>query len=206
MRHSPYVRALPGASSVLIPSNGCALLGSSPFSGGEMGSDERAENLSGDVPRRATQRSDQQSGRVVYGYIRVAVGDEIAVGILKADLLLFCRSNNFMLSTVFTDIDVDDSAVVRPGFTALLDVCKLVGSYGVVVPSYRHLSSFVSTLEFLKLQIKRTGAHLIVVDDAQTMRPVLPASAQGVESKQAERATGDSSDAWSDPAEGADAS
>jgi len=206
MRHSPYVRALTGASSVQTPLNGCALLGSSPSSGGETGSDEKAENLIGDAPRSATQRSDQQSGRVVYGYIRAAVGDEISAGIFKADLLLFCRSNNLMLSTVFTDIDVDDSAVVRPGFAALLDVCKLVGSYGVVVPSYRHLSSFVPTLEFLKLQIKRTGAHLIVVDDAQTIRSVLPTSAQDLESKQAERVTGDSSDALSDPAEEADAS
>jgi hypothetical protein len=97
--------------------------------------------------------------KVVYGYIRVVAGDEVRVTTLKAGLLVFCRSNGFMLSTVFTDFGADDISVVRPG------------SYGVMVPSRLQLSSDAATLETLTLQIKRTAAKLIAVDDVTAVGP-----------------------------------
>jgi resolvase-like protein len=115
--------------------------------------------------------SNKLPPKVVYGYIRVIVGDEVRAAILKADLLVFCRSNGFMLSTVFTDFGVDDTAIARPGFSSLLDVCQLVGSYGVVVPSRMHLSAFAPTLEVLTLQIKRTGAKLVALDEVAAVGP-----------------------------------
>jgi hypothetical protein len=108
---------------------------------------------------------------VVYGYIRVAAGDEVRATILKTDLLMFFRANGFMLSTVFTDFGADDTAVMRPGFAALLDVCQLMGSYGVVVPSHLHLSPDEPTLEVLRRQLKRTGVKLLAVDEVTAAGP-----------------------------------
>jgi hypothetical protein len=101
----------------------------------------------------------------------VAAGDQVRATILKDDLLAFCRRNGFMLSTVFADFGVDDTAIGRPGFASLLDVCQLVGSYGVVVPTRMHLSSYAPTLEILTLQIKRTGTKLVVVDEIVAAGP-----------------------------------
>jgi hypothetical protein len=67
-----------------------------------------------------------------------------------------------MLGTVFTDWGVDDTALARPGFASLLDVCNLVGSHGVVVPARSHLSSHEDTLAVLERQIQRTGVRLVV--------------------------------------------
>ncbi|MBP2323790.1 hypothetical protein JOF56_004175 [Kibdelosporangium banguiense] len=108
---------------------------------------------------------------VVYGYIRVVAGDEVRATILKADLLVFCCANGFMHSTVFTDFGVDDTAVARPGFASLLDVCRLVGSYGVVVPARTHLSSFAPTLDVLTRQLRRTGTKLLAVDEVTAAGP-----------------------------------
>jgi hypothetical protein len=103
--------------------------------------------------------------KVLYGYLRVVRGDlERAAG-LKRDLLDFARANGFMLGTVFTDWGVDDTAIARPGFSSLLDVCKLVGSYGVVVPTRAHLSAHDETLATLTRQIQRTGVKLIAADE-----------------------------------------
>jgi hypothetical protein len=115
--------------------------------------------------RRDEDKPGKPPPKVVYGYIRVVAGDDVRATILKADLLVFCRANGFMLSTVFTDFGVDDTAIARPGFSSLLDVCHLVGSYAVVVPSRGHLSGYEATLELLTLQIKRTGTKLIAVDE-----------------------------------------
>jgi hypothetical protein len=109
--------------------------------------------------------TDKPPPKVVYGYCKVAEGDTVRAAILKEDLQVFCHSNGFMLSTVFTDWGVDDTAVVRPGFSSLLDVCQLVGSYGVVVPSRMHLSAHEPTLEMLTRQIRRTGVKLVAVDE-----------------------------------------
>lgn len=106
--------------------------------------------------------------RIVYGYLRVVANSDVRAVILKADLAVFCRTNGFMLSTVFTDFGLDDVTIARPGFSSLLDVCKLVGTYGVVVPSRTYLSSFAPTREVLTRQLRRTGAKLFAIDEVAT--------------------------------------
>jgi DNA invertase Pin-like site-specific DNA recombinase len=103
--------------------------------------------------------------RVLYGYVRVVRGDKERAAALKADLLAFCRTYGYMLGTVFTDWGVEDTAIARPGFSSLLDVCKMVGSHGVVVPARSHLSTYEETLAVLLRQIQRTGVELIVADE-----------------------------------------
>jgi DNA invertase Pin-like site-specific DNA recombinase len=103
--------------------------------------------------------------QVLHGYVRVVRGDVGRAEAHKFGLWEFCRANGFMLGTVFTDWGVEDSDVARPGFSSLLDVCRFVGSGGVVVPAKTHLSSHERTLETLTLQLKRIGAKLIAVDE-----------------------------------------
>lgn len=100
--------------------------------------------------------------RVLYGYVRVVRGDVERAATLKADLFAFCRTYGYMLGTVFTDWGVEDTALARPGFSSLLDVCKLVGSHGVLVPARSHLSGHEDTRLLLERQIRRTGAQLVV--------------------------------------------
>jgi DNA invertase Pin-like site-specific DNA recombinase len=107
--------------------------------------------------------------RVLYGYVRVVRGDKERAAALKADLLAFCRAYGYMLGTVFTDWGVDDTAVARPGFSSLLDVCKLVGSHGVLVLAKSHLSTHEETLATLTRQIQRTGVQLIAADEFEAM-------------------------------------
>ncbi|MCE7006588.1 recombinase family protein [Kibdelosporangium philippinense] len=109
--------------------------------------------------------------RVVYGYVRVIRGDTDRAAALKADLMAFCRTYGYMLGTVFTDWGVDDTTLARPGFASLVDVCKLVGSHGVVVPARSHLSSHDDTLSVLKRQIQRTGVQLVCVDEVTALGP-----------------------------------
>jgi DNA invertase Pin-like site-specific DNA recombinase len=111
------------------------------------------------------EESSQLPPRVLYGYVRVTKGDQQRAATLKADLFSFCRTYGYMLGTVFTDWGVDDSDVARPGFSSLLDVCRLVGSHGVLVPARSHLSTHDSTLTVLQRQILRTGVQVIAVDE-----------------------------------------
>jgi hypothetical protein len=111
------------------------------------------------------EEPSQLPPRVLYGYVRVVRGDTERAAALKADLLSFSRSYGYMLGTVFTDWGIEDTAIARPGFSSLLDVCKLVGSHGVVVPARSHLSTHDETLAVLLRQIQRTGVELIVADE-----------------------------------------
>ena len=103
--------------------------------------------------------------KVLHGYVRVVRGDVGRAEAHKFGLWEFCRANGFMLGTVFTDWGVEDSEVARPGFSSLLDVCRFVGSEGVVVPAKTHLSPHDRTLETLMFQLRRIGARLIAMDE-----------------------------------------
>ncbi|WP_051793384.1 recombinase family protein [Kibdelosporangium aridum] len=130
-----------------------------------------------DVSRPGGEPS-QLPPRVLYGYVRVVRGDTARAAALKAELLTFCHSYGYMLGTVFTDYGVEDTAIARPGFSSLLDVCKLVGSHGVVVPARSHLSTHDETLAVLLRQIRRTGVKLIAADEfAATSHGTTDASA-----------------------------
>jgi hypothetical protein len=120
-------------------------------------------------PQRKTVGSAEEPSQlppqVLYGYVRVVRGDKERAAALKADLLVFSRTYGYILGTVFTDWGVDDTAIARPGFSSLLDVCKLVGSHAVIVPTRSHLSTHDNTLTVLQRQIKRTGVELIAADE-----------------------------------------
>jgi hypothetical protein len=118
-----------------------------------------------------TPETPKPPPRALYGYIRIAIGSEERAAALKADLQIFRRSSGYMLSTVYTDRDVDDRAIVRPGFSSLLDICRTLRSHGVVVPSRMHLSPHEPTLTVLLNQIQRTGAVLIAVDETVAAGP-----------------------------------
>jgi DNA invertase Pin-like site-specific DNA recombinase len=105
--------------------------------------------------------------KVVYGYVRVVRGDIVQAAALKADLLEFCHAHGYMRGTVFVDWGVEDTAIARPSFASLLDVCGLVGGHGVVVPARRHLSGHAATLDILLRQLERTGVTLIVADEVE---------------------------------------
>jgi hypothetical protein len=116
------------------------------------------------------EKSSQLPPRVVYGYLRVAGNDTQRAKALKADLREFCHAFGYMLGTVFADWGAADRDLARPGFSSLLDVCQLVSSYGVLVPSVGHLSAHAETLEVLKRQIQRTGTTLIAADEVTANR------------------------------------
>jgi hypothetical protein len=122
-----------------------------------------------DHHERATERHvddvDAPPPKILYGYVRVVRGDDKRATLLKADLLAFCQAYGYMRGTVFVDWGVEDTAIARPSFTSLLDVCRLVGAHGVVVPARAHLSSHAETLALLQLQIQRTGVELVVADE-----------------------------------------
>jgi hypothetical protein len=119
--------------------------------------------------------------RVVYGYIRVATDNAAQTTILKAELRVFCRSNDLALSTVFVDRDTDDRSTVRPAFASLLDVCQGIGPCGVVVPNRLHLSPHKPTLEVLVGQIVTTGASLTAADEVAAAGPSGRGPAAGIE-------------------------
>jgi hypothetical protein len=73
-----------------------------------------------------------------------------------------------MLGTVFPDWGVESASRTRLGFGALVDVRRLVGTFGVVLPSRDHLSTRPTTLATLEHQIRRTGARLVLVDELET--------------------------------------
>jgi hypothetical protein len=115
--------------------------------------------------QQAADEPSQLPPRVLYGYLRVVRGDTERAAAFKADLFGFCRIYGFMLGTVFTDWGVEDTTIARPGFSSLLDVCTLVGSYGVLTPTRAHLSSHAETQAVLVRQIQRTGVPLIAADE-----------------------------------------
>jgi DNA invertase Pin-like site-specific DNA recombinase len=130
-----------------------------------MHDDQEHPGLSSESAPLLAGEPSQLPPRVLYGYVRVDRDDQERAAALKSDLLSFCRTYGYLLGTVFTDWGVADTAVARPGFSSLLDVCKLVGSYGVLVPTRSHLSSDDDTLTVLSRQVRRTGVQLIAVDD-----------------------------------------
>ncbi|MGH4022295.1 MAG: hypothetical protein ACRDT0_24285 [Pseudonocardiaceae bacterium] len=56
--------------------------------------------------------------------------------------------------------------LARTGFTGLLDVLQLPEAHSVVVPTLGHMSSHELVREALVRMVKRTGAQLIVLDEA----------------------------------------
>jgi hypothetical protein len=140
-----------------------------------------ADLTNGDAVSGEDQGAGKPPPNVVYGYLRVIRSDVGRAEGLRTELAAFCMANGLMLNIIFTDWGVEDTAIARPGFTSLLDVCQLVGSYGVVVLTRAHLSVHQPTLELLTLQIKRTATKLIAVDEFERDKAAQSKDANSIE-------------------------
>ena len=102
---------------------------------------------------------------VVYGYIRVP-RDQLARTLrLEGVVTAFARDHTLQLVTTFTDGAVEHHVPQRPGFAALLDVLRLPGTHGAVIPDWHHLSAEPEELQALVRLIVRTGCRIFVVQD-----------------------------------------
>jgi hypothetical protein len=97
---------------------------------------------------------------IVYGYLRLANKNPARRAALSQVLRGYCRRHELKLMTVFTDYGKSVSPL--PGITGLLDVLRLVDTYGVVTLSPSHLGNgdMRTTHE---QQIARTGCRLLMV-------------------------------------------
>jgi hypothetical protein len=83
-----------------------------------------------------------------------------------ADLLTWWSvANGLRLGTVFRDHGVTSTALIRPGFTGLLDVLRLPDSAGVLAIESKHLSGTAAIAKRLTSEIRRTGSTVRILAD-----------------------------------------
>lgn len=102
---------------------------------------------------------------IVYGYLRLVEAPADEDGILadlEVGLTAWCEREGWHLAAIFRDIGVAPDDLIRPGFTALLDVLALPDTYAAVVPDVSHLSSLGAAAKTLRSSIRRTGKRLLV--------------------------------------------
>lgn len=99
---------------------------------------------------------------MVYGYLRAEEPDESEIAVLRKEMNRLCAAHGYRLGVVFCDRGVADDTIARTGFTRLLDVLRLPGAHGVVVPTLGHVSSDELVRGALVGMVERTGARLIV--------------------------------------------
>jgi hypothetical protein len=110
-------------------------------------------------------RPEQPAGKqlTVYGYVRSAVHDP-AYGHACADILTcWAVRQGWRLGTVYRDLGVGSSQLIRPGFAALLDVLRLPGSGDVLVIEERHFSRTAAIAKQLQMAVRRTGSQTRVL-------------------------------------------
>ncbi|TWP45816.1 hypothetical protein FKR81_38245 [Lentzea tibetensis] len=114
-------------------------------------------------PKPSRLELDQRN--VVYGYVLAPIPDELEIAALHMEIVHFCASAGYRLEHVFTDREVPDDVVVRPGFAALLEALELPASHAVVVPHVDHISTDNRARAELYRQIRRTASVVIDVHD-----------------------------------------
>lgn len=112
-----------------------------------------------------TPASRAQEARVVFGYLRAEVVDELEIALWRIEIKAYCRQNDLRLVTVFVDRGVPGDQLARPGLDGLLDVLLLPDTFGVVVPDIGHLSNHQEVLAGLALLVARSNAHVLVIYD-----------------------------------------
>jgi hypothetical protein len=98
---------------------------------------------------------------VVYGYLRLASRSAARRKALVSAFICYCWEHELSVGGLFTDY-VSPTEPVAIGFTGLLDVLSLAGSYGVVVPTETHLGRG-DVAANRKQHIARTGSRLLVM-------------------------------------------
>lgn len=116
-----------------------------------------------------TSGNTRDARQVVWGYLHTEQADEIEIAALRHEIAAFCRAHDLKLVGVRIDRWLSTDQVVRPGFSALLEVLELPESYGVVVPHLDRLSEEENARALLIQRIKRTAAELIVIDEPSTL-------------------------------------
>jgi hypothetical protein len=114
---------------------------------------------------------DASKPPVVYGYLRVPRGHPARAARARREIETFSTAHDFSLVTTFSDCGVHHDALRRPGFAGLLDVLRLPGSYGVVIPAWQHLSPDPDELRDLLQQVIRTCCRVFVVRDKKAWAP-----------------------------------
>ncbi|MCU1679450.1 MAG: hypothetical protein JWQ81_189 [Amycolatopsis sp.] len=107
------------------------------------------------------------TAQMVYGYVRTrALQSAHAYANACADLLTWWSvASGMCLGTVFRDQGVASTALIRPGFTGLLDVLRLPDSACALVIDRTHLSAFSAIAKQLTADIRRTGSTVRILAD-----------------------------------------
>ena len=101
------------------------------------------------------------------GYVRLSRADSRRLGQLRRDIVTYCEREGLALELVFGDSGVSDTEMVRPGWTALLDVLDRSGGQ-VVLPTLDHLSRDSTLRADMRAQLTRAGATLVVMPASPT--------------------------------------
>ncbi len=99
----------------------------------------------------------------VFGYVRVGSRHKTRVERWRARIAEYCRQEGLALELVFADLAVSDTELVRPGWTALLDVLNPKDAQMVVVPTDDHLSRDLVLRADLRAQLAAAGAMALVM-------------------------------------------
>jgi len=75
----------------------------------------------------------------------------------------YCRQEGLALELVFADRSVGGAELVRPGWTALLDVLNPKGAQMVVIPTDAHLSCDPVLQADMRTQLAAAGAMALVM-------------------------------------------
>lgn len=105
------------------------------------------------------------SGPVVYGFLRLVGLSAARQRALTTAINEYCKSHELTLGGMFTERCTSTAAA----FTGLLQVLKIPGSYGVVLPAPSHLGPRELALDRQRL-IDAAGAHLLFVRGAHRIQ------------------------------------
>jgi DNA invertase Pin-like site-specific DNA recombinase len=100
----------------------------------------------------------------VFGYIRSSRFDLVKVARLTRELEEYAEREDLALAYVFTDNGVSSTALVRPGFSVLLDSLAHPNAYGLVIPAVYHLSWKPEVRAILEERIREVGAVVWVME------------------------------------------
>lgn len=113
--------------------------------------------------RLTNNSSALDAGSLVVGYARVAYEDGANLIWYREVIAKHAANLQLVRSTTFTDIGTK-TAVLRPGFRALVDVVCMLKPSGVVIPSPRHLSANPQELGHLLALLRAKHCAVLVVD------------------------------------------
>lgn len=99
-----------------------------------------------------------------FGYLRLSRSDGRKLTRLRSEVAAYCTSENLALELVLADSGISGLKLVRPGWTALLDLLGRAASGAiVVVPDLSHISEDQMIRAELRTQINEVGAALRVM-------------------------------------------